>query len=223
MPASTEPNFGLNHTWGYEEDNWNTGMDANLRKIGALLFCSIKNRTTTTQPGSPAAGDRYVIPASGSSWGAANQVAVYANGSWSYYTPSKGWLVYDEAVDQHYKFTGSAWVALDFIELAISTIGAPVASSTIYRIVANTPFTLPASLTGSIAKLGTAGTGASTVFSLRKNGSEFGTVTFASGSTIGTFTAASPTSFANGDVFTVVAPGSIATSLSDVMITLKSV
>lgn len=223
MPAVLDPNFGLNHSWSYEEDNWHTGMDLNLRKIGALLFVSVKNQTTTAQPGSPAAGDRYLIPASGATWGSANQIAVYANGSWLYYTPQRGWLVYDESRDIHLKYTGTAWTALDFVEIPISTIGAPTASATLFRMVTAVPFLLPASLAGSVARLGTAGTGASTVFSLRKNGSEFGTVTFASGSTTGTFTAASATSFASGDILTCVAPGSIATSLSDLMITLKSV
>lgn len=67
--------------------------------------------------------------------------------------------------------------------------------------------TLPASLTGSKADLQTAAT-AETVFSIKKGGVEFGTITFAISGTTGTFASASGASFAAGDILTIYGPAS---------------
>jgi Protein of unknown function (DUF3168) len=66
-------------------------------------------------------------------------------------------------------------------------------------------FTLPASLTGSIATLDTAAT-ADTVFSITKNGAEIGTVAFAASSATGVFAMAAAAPFNRGDIFKVIAP-----------------
>lgn len=61
------------------------------------------------------------------------------------------------------------------------------------------------SMSGSYATVATAPT-SSAVFSLKKNGTEFATMTFGASQTSATFSAASPTTFNPGDVLTVVAP-----------------
>ena len=38
-------------------------MDANLKRLGAVVGLSVKDRDLTTPPASPANGDRYLIPA----------------------------------------------------------------------------------------------------------------------------------------------------------------
>ena len=91
MPAN-DPNLGLTYDWGVGE-NVKTGMDANLRQIGALLHLSVLSRTVDDPPGSPSNGDRYIIPAGATGdWsGRTNQVAVRVGGAWEYYTPATGW------------------------------------------------------------------------------------------------------------------------------------
>ena len=76
----------------------------------------------------------------------------------------------------------------------------------------------PTSLVGSVAKATVAATAAS-VFSIRKNGVQFATCTFALGSTTGVFAGAA-TNFAAGDIFSFVAPDPRDATLSGVLITV---
>ncbi len=73
-------------------------------------------------------------------------------------------------------------------------------------------------LSNSRASAGAASTGTA-VFSLKKNGTEFGTVTFTASAT-GVLASASGASFAAGDVFTMESPSPRDATLSDVSITL---
>lgn len=58
------------------------------------------------------------------------------------------------------------------------------------------------------------------VFSIKKNGTEFGTLTFGAGETEGAFEGS--TVFTAGDVLTIIAPSPADTTLADVSITLAS-
>jgi len=112
MAATTLPNNGIQYAWALGEDNWNTGMDANLLKIDTLLQGSVKDYTITTPPGSPTSGDRYIV-ATGStgSWnGQDGKLALYINAVWSFYTPQNGWLVKDINSGRLIGYNGSAWV-----------------------------------------------------------------------------------------------------------------
>lgn len=64
-------------------------------------------------------------------------------------------------------------------------------------------FTIPAACAGSRARAMTGPT-SEYVISLQKNGVEFGTLTFGAGQTVGVFAAATATSFADDDVFSMV-------------------
>lgn len=68
------------------------------------------------------------------------------------------------------------------------------------------------------AKAGTAAT-ATTVLTLKKNGTQFGTITWASSGTDGTFSIPGDTSFVAGDLFTIVAPGTADATLANVALT----
>lgn len=57
---------------------------------------------------------------------------------------------------------------------------------------------------------------ATAVFTLRKNGVDFGTMEFAASASVATFTAASDTDFAIGDILTMVAPNPVDATLADV-------
>lgn len=92
MPSTTDPNFGLNYGWTLGESAWQTGMDANLKKLGALSQASVIDRDLVTPPVSPANGDRYIIPAGATGvWaGRTNQIAVRVATVWEYYVPLVG-------------------------------------------------------------------------------------------------------------------------------------
>lgn len=110
MP-STDPNLGLTYGWTLGESNWHTGMDANLKRLGAIVCLAVLDRGLATPPASPSDGDRYIIPsgATGVWLGKTGQIAVRVSGGWEYYVPSVGWLAYiiDEGVLAAY--TSSGW------------------------------------------------------------------------------------------------------------------
>ncbi len=115
--ASTEPNLGLTYGWALGESGWNTAMDANLKRLGAVVGISVKDRDLTTPPASPVDGDRYIIPAAATGvWaGKTNQIDVRVASTWEYYVPKVGWLCFveDETVLSAYKSAGwSAGIAI---------------------------------------------------------------------------------------------------------------
>lgn len=112
MPASQDPNLGLNYGWTLGEDNWNGGMDANLQLLGALVLIQVLSATTVAQPGSPAAGDRYIVPtsATGADWaGQDGKVALYDGTAWVFYTAKEGWEIRADDTKQTWVFNIS-WV-----------------------------------------------------------------------------------------------------------------
>lgn len=113
MPAKTGSRNGLAYGWALGENNWNVGMDGNLSFIDRFgLHLSFKS-FLNTPPGSPAAGDCYVIDAvpTGAWVGKTGQVAVYDDGAWRYGLPRTGWLAYCEADDSLYVFDGGWSIA----------------------------------------------------------------------------------------------------------------
>jgi hypothetical protein len=104
-------------------------------------------------------------------------------------------------------------------DMAIFVSGIPTANQLLFKMAIARAVTIPAGATLSQAVAGTAAT-ASYTLSLNKNGVSFGTVNFAASSAVGTFTVASSTTFAAGDVISVVAASTPDTTLADVAITL---
>jgi hypothetical protein len=107
MPAITDPNLGLNYGWTLGESGWGAGMDANLKRLGAVVSLSVKDRDLATPPASPVNGDRYLIPAGATGvWsGKTDQIAARIAGVWEYHIPKVGWLCFieDEAVLSAYR------------------------------------------------------------------------------------------------------------------------
>lgn len=99
--------------------------------------------------------------------------------------------------------------------------GLPGAGITMFSYAVARSCTLPVGLTGSVYTSGVAAT-ASTTFPIKKNGSNVGSLNFAIGATTATFTMASATSLAPGDLLTVVAPGSPDATLADITGTLAA-
>ncbi len=108
--ANTDPNLGLTYGWALGENVWNTDMDANLKRLGAIVGLSVKDRDLTTPPATPVDGDRYIFPAGATgAWsGRTDQIAVRIGGVWEYHVPKVGWvcLIEDEDVLSVYKATG---------------------------------------------------------------------------------------------------------------------
>lgn len=118
MAASTEPRSGLFYGWSYGENGWNTGMDANMTRLGRFGFhLSAKDRDLTAPPASPAAGDTYIVGAAptGAWAGHAGHVAVWVPGTpagaWAFGVPRTGWVAFIEDETKLAAYYGGAWSA----------------------------------------------------------------------------------------------------------------
>lgn len=132
----------------------------------------------------------------------------------------EGLTAYVQDENREYQYSGSAWVRKAPYIVAGFYPGVVDDSALCLRHVCVFAVDFPAALTGSYSKAGAAAT-AETIFSIKKNGSEFGTITFAISGTTGTLAAASATSFSAGDLLTIVAPADNDASLADVDFQLK--
>jgi hypothetical protein len=86
-------------------------LNSDLTILDALAQISVLSRAVTSPPGSPAEGDRYIIPtgASGAWTGLTNKVAAYQNGTWNYYTPGVGWIAYVQDERALATYADSVW------------------------------------------------------------------------------------------------------------------
>jgi hypothetical protein len=122
-------------------------------------------------------------------------------------TATNDWLRLDKASSVPY-------------DIAASTEGKPADGAIVLTFPVVRNFTLPANLTGSGARSAAPATATAT-FTLKRNGSSFGTVEFASTATTGTFSS-TLTSFTPGDLFTIEAPNPQDTTLANIGITIKA-
>lgn len=83
-------------------------------------------------------------------------------------------------------------------------------------------FTVPVGATGSVSRSTVAAASPAT-FLIKKNGTAFGSFAFTTGATAATFTVASATNFAIGDVLSITGPATHDTSLSGVSVTIKGI
>jgi hypothetical protein len=106
-------------------------------------------------------------------------------------------------------------------DIALFIPGQPAASAMVFQFVVPRAISFPVDLVGSLAKAGTAATSAA-AFTLRRNGSNIGSVDFAGGASAATFTLAGGGIFAAGDVLEILAPSPQDATLADVSITLMA-
>lgn len=84
-----------------------------LQVLDALVQLAVVNRITTSPPGSPSNGDRYIIAsvATGIWAGKETQIASYENGGWVYYLPTEGWFAWDKGANEAIIFN-TTWNSL---------------------------------------------------------------------------------------------------------------
>ena len=110
MAAKQGPNLGLSYGWALGENNWNTGNDASLLKLDAVIHLSVLS--IIAAPVLTANGTRYIVGASptGAFAGKAGQLAVCVDGLWVFYPPVKGWRSWVETLGSYYRYDGTAWI-----------------------------------------------------------------------------------------------------------------
>ncbi|MDT3427691.1 hypothetical protein J2Z22_003254 [Paenibacillus forsythiae] len=105
----------INDTGTAITDLWSAQKIKNeieLAKHNIEPQASVKDQNLTAPPGSPAEGDRYIIPAGATgAWsGKTNQIAEYQSAAWIFYVPVTGWTAYVDDESKIYSWNGSAWV-----------------------------------------------------------------------------------------------------------------
>jgi hypothetical protein len=102
-------------------DSFDADFRKFLRQFHALVQCSVKSKTLTAPPGSPANGDAYIVGASATgAWsGHDKAIAIWTtdnpitpSGLWEFYGPIKGFGAYSEADSSVFFYDGTAWTAV---------------------------------------------------------------------------------------------------------------
>jgi hypothetical protein len=110
--ADESPNLDLPYLLASQAQKHVTHNEA-LRMLDGLVQMSVKDRHLATPPGSPAEGDRYIVPAGATGdWsGWAGSVALYSDGAWLRLAPNgPGWLAWVEDEKVVLVWSGTAWV-----------------------------------------------------------------------------------------------------------------
>lgn len=100
----TWPNLGLYGNFGSCEEGSLAALNQDLLLLDTLSQASIKNFVAAL-PGSPVAGDTYVLTTD-------KKINVWNGSAWVSITPQKGYLVFDETSNQFYWFDGTNWAIM---------------------------------------------------------------------------------------------------------------
>lgn len=86
-----------------------------LKKLDGLVQLAAVSATTSAQPGSPADGQAYILPAgkTGAQWGAMTDLAIayYVDGAWMEIVPREGFTAYVKDTDEVLIYSGAAWLS----------------------------------------------------------------------------------------------------------------
>jgi len=136
------------------------------------------------------------------------------------YAGSGGYIVTVNEAENALEFTVPSAPTESSYDIVFQMEAAPTASEIIGRFGAVRGYSLPTNCSGAYAEADNAAT-AESVFLLKKNGVQFGTMTWAAAGTVATI-ASTATSFAIGDLLTWVGPGTPDDTLSGVGVTIPA-
>jgi hypothetical protein len=138
MPDSLATNnLGLPYIAAAQAQKHVTHNEA-LRKLDTMVQLAVLDSTLTTPPGSPAAGDRYIVAASATgAWdGHDAEVATWVDGVWEFTAAEPGWLAFDIGAEAILVWLDGAWTpAAAAPELgAIDMLGVNATADTTNRL-----------------------------------------------------------------------------------------
>ncbi len=232
MTQFTAPGLGLTSGFTTGEDGWGDEYNADMVKLSVVVHCAVLDRVTDL-PGAPTNGDRYLLTGTddSNSVGETNQIAAYSTAlGWTYYTPSQGWSVWVVDEQARYEYRSGGWTIVSSTSLSLDVGvfigGTMTGSERVATYVCTRAFTLEDNFASSQG-YAVSGDDTDLVISIRKNGAQIGTATFAADSNSAfssvTFEATDsnsvPGSFVAGDRLEFFAPASPG-AWADVAITL---
>lgn len=229
MAARALPGLGLVGYWPLGHDGWKNDMDGNLRLL-SLVSAGLAKSKSVVLPGSPVAGDVYIVPSNSPT--NPNKVAIFdgpvGSESWVYFSPGVGWAFYVQDESKNYQWEGLLWSEFagsggssSTYDLRFGFSTAPSADAVIDTFMAVRDFTFGEDLSGSVGKVGS--NPASTyIMSLRVDGVEVATISI---STSGVFTfstlGATLVPVFAGSAVTLVSPSVAGTTIENMSVTLK--
>lgn len=129
------------------------------------------------------------------------------------------------ALDARFEASETRILAVESVastyDITLWQAGKPDASQVLLKVKLPRAISFAANFSGSTTAPADVAATVSSVISIKKNGTEVGTVTYGAGATSGTFSSSGAVSFASGDVLTVVAPASQDATLEGIAICLK--
>jgi hypothetical protein len=144
-----------------------------IRLLDGIVQLSVINQTLTAPPGSPAAGDRYIVAtgATGLWTGFDDCIAYWVSSAWVKLTPQVGWQAYDAAQGSVFVWTGTVWANMgaaapspDTFALSDETSNLTTGLKLTHRIVG------ARTLSAVRINCNTAPTGATIIVDVKKNG-----------------------------------------------------
>lgn len=112
LPMSQSPRLSLPYIAPQQAQKHVTANEA-FRRLDALVQLSAVSAATAAQPGLPAEGDAYILPAgaTGAAWGAMAEgaIAAYQDGAWVEIAPGAGWRAYAGDTGALLVYDGAAW------------------------------------------------------------------------------------------------------------------
>lgn len=113
MSATVRPNLGLTSRFEIGQNGWGGPINANLDLLDAITQAGVISIAANTPPTTPAEGDRHIVgTAPTGDWAThANQIAVYTDAAWVFYSAHFGVRVIVKGTpDKFYYHNGTSWV-----------------------------------------------------------------------------------------------------------------
>lgn len=100
---ATTPNLKLTYVEAAQSQK-HVPVNENSIELDSVVQCAVKGIYEETPPGSPTEGDRYITgeTPTGAWAGKDYKLAVYIDGVWRFFSPVKGWMVYNLDNDKIY-------------------------------------------------------------------------------------------------------------------------
>lgn len=119
---SSSPHLGLAYL-SPQQSQKHVTVNEGLRRLDQLVQMTVKSRTTTAQPASPADGDAYILPSgkTGAQWGPMDEgaIAAFQDGAWMQFTPRTGWRAYvEDDAALYVRRASGAWETIGAAETA---------------------------------------------------------------------------------------------------------
>ena len=115
-----------------------------LRLLDVMVQLAVQDRSLATPPLSPAEGERHIaaVGASGAWAGHDGEIALFAQGGWSFFAPLPGWRAWIAAEEAIATFDGTQWATSADSPLSVAQLGISTTADATNRLTVASAATL---------------------------------------------------------------------------------